>query len=207
MLNIWYNLKKYIKGDSMYSYIKGAVKEINPKNIVIENNGIGYEIVVSNPYEYLLDDTVVVYLSQQIREDSNTLYGFFSKAQKNLFLMLLKVKGVGPKSALAILAGDSSEDIIKAIESSNVAYLTKFPGVGKKSAQQIILDLQGKLNIDDKNISNHNVNEALEDALLALEALGYTKKDLVKLKKNLANYHYLKADEYVKQGLKLLMTM
>ncbi|MBF0847449.1 Holliday junction branch migration protein RuvA, partial [Streptococcus danieliae] len=89
-----------------------------------------------------------------------------------VFLLLLKVKGVGPKSALAILAGANSSDIIKAIESSDVNYMTKFPGVGKKSAQQIILDLQGKVDFIAEERKPVKSNAHLVDALLALEALG-----------------------------------
>ncbi len=133
----------------MYAYIKGKISEINPTNIVVDNNGIGYEVVVANPYEYQLNEEKIVFISQQVREDSNILYGFSNKEQKKVFLLLLKVKGVGPKSALAILAGGTSEEIIGAIENQDVKYLMKFPGIGKKSAQQIILDLQGKIDFSN----------------------------------------------------------
>lgn len=188
----------------MYAYIRGYVREINPNNIVIDNNGIGYELIVANPYEYKLDEETTVYISQQVREDSNTLYGFQTKNQKKVFLLLLKVKGVGPKSALAILAGANSEEIIQAINSSDVTYMTKFPGIGKKSAQQIILDLQGKIDFINVNSMSKKNNPILEDAMLALEALGFTKKELTKIEKQLTTYNYNKADEYVKVGLKLL---
>ena len=191
----------------MYAYIKGKISEINPTNIVIDNNGIGYEITVANPYEYQLSEEKQIYISQQVREDSNTLYGFLTKEQKKVFLLLLKVKGVGPKSALAILAGGTSEEIIGAIENQDVTYLTKFPGIGKKSAQQIILDLQGKVDFSMNNISSAPtaVNNYLSDAMLALEALGYSKKELAKIEKKLSAFDFSGVDEYVKQGLKLLM--
>ena len=191
----------------MYAYIKGKISEINPTNIVVDNNGIGYEIVVANPYEYQLNEEKTVFISQQVREDSNILYGFSNKDQKKVFLLLLKVKGVGPKSALAILAGGTSEEIIGAIENQDVKYLTKFPGIGKKSAQQIILDLQGKVDFGMTNISSAPkvVNNYLNDAILALEALGYSKKELAKIEKKLSTHQFDSVDEYVKQGLKLLM--
>ena len=191
----------------MYAYIKGKISEINPTNIVVDNNGIGYEVVVANPYEYHLNDDRTVYISQQVREDSNVLYGFSNKEQKKVFLLLLKVKGVGPKSALAILAGGTSEEIISAIENQDAVYLTKFPGIGKKSAQQIILDLQGKVDFSMTNISSapKAVNNYLSDAILALEALGYSKKELTKIEKKLSTHQFDGVDEYVKQGLKLLM--
>ena len=175
----------------MYAYIKGKISEINPTNIVVDNNGIGYEIVVANPYEYQLEEEKQIFISQQVREDSNTLYGFSTKEQKKVFLLLLKVKGVGPKSALAILAG-----------------ATKFPGIGKKSAQQIILDLQGKVDFAaTASTPNNNANQYLKDALLALEALGYSKKELTKIEKKLSAFDYDGVDSYVKQGLKLLISI
>ena len=191
----------------MYAYIKGKISEVNPTNIVVDNNGIGYEVVVANPYEYHLNEERTVFISQQVREDSNVLYGFSNKEQKKVFLLLLKVKGVGPKSALAILAGGTSEEIISAIENQDAVYLTKFPGIGKKSAQQIILDLQGKVDFSLTNISSATkaVNNYLSDAILALEALGYSKKELTKIEKKLSTHQFDGVDEYVKQGLKLLM--
>ena len=191
----------------MYAYIKGKISEVNPTNIVVDNNGIGYEVVVANPYEYHLNEERTVFISQQVREDSNVLYGFSNKEQKKVFLLLLKVKGVGPKSALAILAGGTSEEIIGAIENQDAVYLTKFPGIGKKSAQQIILDLQGKVDFSMTNISSapKAVNNYLSDAILALEALGYSKKELTKIEKKLSTHQFDGVDEYVKQGLKLLM--
>ena len=186
----------------MYAYIKGKISEINPTNIVVDNNGIGYEIVVANPYEYQLEEEKQIFISQQVREDSNTLYGFSTKEQKKVFLLLLKVKGVGPKSALAILAGATSEEIISAV------YLTKFPGIGKKSAQQIILDLQGKVDFAaTASTPNNNANQYLKDALLALEALGYSKKELTKIEKKLSAFDDDGVDSYVKQGLKLLISI
>ena len=191
----------------MYAYIKGKISEVNPTNIVVDNNGIGYEVVVANPYEYHLNEERTVFISQQVREDSNVLYGFSNKEQKKVFLLLLKVKGVGPKSALAILAGGTSEEIIGAIENQDAVYLNKFPGIGKKSAQQIILDLQGKVDFSITNISSapKAVNNYLSDAILALEALGYSKKELTKIEKKLSTHQFDGVDEYVKQGLKLLI--
>ena len=192
----------------MYAYIKGKISEVNPTNIVVDNNGIGYEVVVANPYEYHLNEERTVFISQQVREDSNVLYGFSNKEQKKVFLLLLKVKGVGPKSALAILAGGTSEEIIGAIENQDAVYLTKFPGIGKKSAQQIILDLQGKVDFSMTNISSapKALNNYLSDAILALEALGYSKKELTKIEKKLSTHQFDGVDEYVKQGLKLLIS-
>ena len=109
---------------------------------------------------------------------------------------------------MAILAGATSEEIISAIEKQDVIYLTKFPGIGKKSAQQIILDLQGKVDFAaTASTPNNNANQYLKDALLALEALGYSKKELTKIEKKLSAFDYDGVDSYVKQGLKLLISI
>ena len=192
----------------MYAYIKGKISEINPTNIVIDNNGIGYEITVANPYEYQLNEEKQIYISQQVREDSNTLYGFLTKEQKKVFLLLLKVKGVGPKSALAILAGATSEEIISAIEKQDVNYLTKFPGVGKKTAQQIILDLKGKFEAVPEETTKAVVstNQAtLEEAKEALLGLGYSAKEITKIWKSLEAAAPSTTQEALKVAFKLLM--
>lgn len=188
----------------MYAYIKGKIVDVNPSNVAIDNSGIAYEVVVPNPYEYSLEENTKIYISQQVREDSNTLYGFKNEDQKKVFLLLLKVKGVGPKSALAILASSTSDEIIRAIEEADVDFMTKFPGIGKKSAQQIILDLKGKVNFVTQEISSKKTKQELSDAILVLEALGYSKKELTKLEKKLSTFDYDSADEYVKQGLRMI---
>lgn len=131
----------------MYEYLKGIVTFINPYYIVVENQGIGYQIALGNPYRYSskLNQEIMIYLHQVIREDTHSLYGFGTLEEKQLFLKLVSVSGIGPKSALAIMASDDHAGLIQAMETGDVTYLTKFPGVGKKTAQQMILDLKGKL--------------------------------------------------------------
>ena len=131
----------------MYEYIKGKVVAVHPAYIVLEIANIGYQISMGNPYRYssYLEQEVTVYTHLAIREDAHTLYGFSRLEEKLLFLKLLSVSGIGPKSALAIMANDDHEGLIFAVEHDDVTYLTKFPGVGKKTAQQMILDLKGKV--------------------------------------------------------------
>lgn len=175
----------------MYSYIKGSVSEINNTNIVLENNGIGYEIITPNPFKYAHNQEVLVYTYFHIREEIQQLYGFLTKAEKQLFITLLGVKGIGPKSACVMLASGSVDEITSAIGRSDVNYLKKYPGIGPKAAQQIILDLQGKLNFEDSiNVSNY------DDIVDALMALGYKSKDannaVSKLEKGLDEAEALK---------------
>ena len=184
----------------MYGYIIGVVTKITPKNIIVENNGIGYLLVVSNPYNFKLNTECKVFVHQYVREDIIELYGFLTEDEKDLFLKLISVSGIGPKSALSILASGTVKEIIKAIESRNDAYLRKFPGIGSKASQQIILDLQGKLNLDADIIYHGSKLDDVEEALLAL---GYNKKEITKVLPKLDGS--LDEGNLVKEALKLLV--
>lgn len=182
----------------MYAYIKGEIVSIEPSHVVIENNGIGYLIIVANPYLHKLNEISKIYTHHYVREDINNLYGFLNIESKNLFLKLISVSGIGPKTALSILASNDISGIINAIEADDYKYLTKFPGIGPKTAQQIILDLKGKLVIDNSIITNQNV----EDATLALISLGYSKATINKVVKDLDVS--LTTEEIIKIALKKL---
>ncbi|MDE6660860.1 MAG: Holliday junction branch migration protein RuvA [Anaeroplasmataceae bacterium] len=184
----------------MYGYIKGMVTKVTPKNIIVENQGIGYLLIVSNPYNFSLNKEYKVYVYQYVREDIIDLYGFISEDEKDLFLKLISVSGIGPKSALSILATGTVSEIVKAIESRNDAYLRKFPGIGAKASQQIILDLQGKLNLGEEIVIK---NTKLEDVEQALLALGYNKKEIAKVLPKLDQT--LDEGALVKQALKALV--
>ena len=184
----------------MYGYIKGVITKITPKNIIIENQGIGYLLIVSNPYSFSLNKEYKVYVYQYVREDTLDLYGFLSEDEKDLFLKLISVSGIGPKSALSILATGTVNEIVKAIESRNDTYLRKFPGIGAKASQQIILDLQGKLSLGEELIVK---NSKLEDVEQALLAVGYNKKEITKVLPKLDQT--LDEGALVKQALKTLV--
>ena len=156
----------------MYSYIKGTIKEQMGSSITIECNGIGYLVNVANPYSYELDKDDLVYIYEHIREDEHTLYGFKANEEKELFLKLINVKGLGPKMALPMLATGSINGIVDAIERENILYLKKFPKIGDKVAKQIILDLKGKL-----NVSKVEEDNSTEDLIEVLKGLGYKEKD------------------------------
>ncbi|MEB7404296.1 Holliday junction branch migration protein RuvA [Mammaliicoccus sciuri] len=195
----------------MYAYIKGIVSQLYPSHIVVEANGIGYEIQTPNSYRFQsqLDKETQVYTQLIVREDAQLLYGFVNLEEKDMFLSLIKVTGIGPKSALAILATSTPNEVAIAIENENVSYLTKFPGIGKKTARQIILDLKGKLIITEESELFPETKDAgqdvLEEALLALEALGYSKREITKVKKNLEKESFDSVDACVKRGLALLI--
>ena len=198
----------------MYEYLTGVVTFINPYYLVIETNGIGYQIALGNPYRYSskLNKEIKLYVHQVIREDAHLLYGFDSLEEKQLFLRLVSVSGIGPKSAFAIMASDDHSGLIQAVETGDVTYLTKFPGVGKKTAQQMILDLKGKfgeLSIDTPfNLFDESTAQdatALSEAMEALSALGYSDKEVKRVEKQLKEVENLTTDEYLRQALKLMM--
>ncbi|MCC4382665.1 Holliday junction branch migration protein RuvA [Limosilactobacillus reuteri] len=198
----------------MYEYLTGLVTVVAPQYIVVDVNGVGYKLLVANPYRYQEDRTkkVQVYVYQAVREDNISLFGFTDQNEKNLFMQLINVSGIGPKSALAILANPDHQGLVDAITNNNVSYLTKFPGIGKKTASQIVLDLRDKLTNESSNslfattqlAVDATVNRELKDALEALAALGYKERDIKKVQKTLMKEEQMATDEYLRQALRLL---
>jgi len=182
----------------MYSYIKGVITEIMPSYIVVDNNGIGFKVFVPNPYHYKEEETYKVYLYEHIREDEHSLYGFKDIEERDLFLKLIDVKGLGPKMALPMLATGSISGIVDAINRENVLYLKKFPKIGDKVAKQIILDLKGKVHAEVEEV----IDESNEDVVLALNALGYKSSDIHKV---LPKIKSDSVENMIKEALKLLL--
>jgi len=183
----------------MYSYIKGTVVDQASNYIVLDNNGIGYQIFVGNPFSFELNKEILVYTYNYIREDEYSLYGFKTNEEKDLFLKLINVKGLGPKMAMPMLATGSITGIIDAIERENILYLKKFPKIGEKVARQIILDLKGKLNMTAINPEINNFDELID----VLESLGYKNSEIKKIINNIDSSKSL--EEQVKDALKLLL--
>ena len=182
----------------MFDVIEGKVIDIEVNYVCISTSGIGFKVFVPNPYSFSLDGEVKVYLHNQIKEDEYSLYGFKSKEERNIFLKLINVKGLGPKIALPILAGSTVEGLMDAIERENVLYLEKFPKVGEKLARQIILDLKGKL--VSKENSSSGVNDELVEVLLSL---GYKRPDINRVVKDVDGS--LSIESQIKEALKLLL--
>lgn len=192
----------------MYEYFQGVIVTIKPDFVVVDVNGIGYKVFSPTPYAYQEGQKARVFIEQIVRDTGITLYGFQTEDDKGLFLKLLSVSGIGPRSALAIMAAEDSNSLAKAIEEGEVKYLTRFPGVGKKTASQIVLDLKGKLGSFVKNANkaaSAEVSPELNDALLALLALGYTKKEVDRITPALIAEEKTTADQYIKKGLALLL--
>ena len=194
----------------MYEYLNGELAHILPTAIVVDVHGVGYQVVFANPYRLQdsLKKQIKVLVQQVVREDSITLYGFISSEERELFQRLISVSGIGPKSAMSILANDDTEGFVNAVESGNVTYLTKFPGVGKKTAQQIILDLKGKFEAVPEETTKAVVstNQAtLEEAKEALLGLGYSAKEITKIWNSLEAAAPSTTQEALKVAFKLLM--
>lgn len=186
----------------MYDYIIGNVEYIKNNAIVLDNHGVGYLIYVSNPYSFELGKEYKVYVYQQIQEDGHFLYGFKTIEEKELFLKLISVKGLGCKMALPILAVGSTTGIMDAIERENILYLKKFPKIGDKLAKQIILDLKGKLEFIGVGISDQEI-ESENELKEVLIGLGYKEKELKPVLEKVNSS--LSIEEQVKEALRLLL--
>ena len=196
----------------MFAYIKGNLDTKTDSFVIIDVQGIGYKIFMpSNSIENLgeVGEIVKVYTYYYVREDNISLYGFSSNEELRMFELLLSVSGVGAKSAIAMLSEISPSKFALSVISDDVANLTKIPGVGKKTAARIILELKDKLKTEqaiekDEDISiKSNDNGKLEEAIAALQVLGYTKREIEKALEK-ADIQNLELEEIIKLGLKYL---
>lgn len=158
----------------MIGSLRGTLLSKKPHEIIVEASGVGYRLFV--PLGTLADmpeegKGVFLHVHTQVRDDAIDLYGFSSEEEKKTFTTLLKVSGVGPKVALNIISGISHEDFLKAVEAEDIAVLSKIPGLGKKTAHRIVLELKGKLSLREPSRSR-----MFEDTLSALVNLGYRKQ-------------------------------
>jgi holliday junction DNA helicase RuvA len=199
----------------LIEFIIGKVDYVHPQYIVIESNGIGYQVYCGNPFIFQQSDqNVKIYTYQHVREDILALYGFKTRSERALFVKLLNVSGIGPKGALAILATGQPGQVVSAIEREDEKYLTKFPGVGKKTARQIILDLKGKLQefvsfeqalpLEFEAPSTSANPKELDEAIEALKALGYAEREIKKVEPKLRNEE-MTTDQFIKKALQLLL--
>lgn len=168
----------------MIAHVSGVVAEKFGSSVIVDVHGVGYEVAVAlGDYEHaLLNENVKFYTHHHIREQSQELFGFSSLAAKKLFELLISVQGVGPKAALAILSLDESEVVRNAIANADAGYITKASGVGKKTAERVVVDLSDKVGMplyyDNKMTSGiaQSINHS-DEALEALMALGYSLND------------------------------
>lgn len=183
----------------MFDYIKGKIINILPNAIILDNNNIGYLIKTPSPSTFTINDFITIYIYEAIKEDAIDLYGFKTIDERDLFLKLLSVKGLGAKASCNILAFSKTSDIIEAIVSENINFFKKIPSIGPKTSQQIIIDLKNKFNIDKKSNT-----EIVTNLTNALKALGYTNQEIKTALKNIPINNYTNIQEALKDALKLL---
>ncbi|MDD2591251.1 MAG: Holliday junction branch migration protein RuvA [Erysipelotrichaceae bacterium] len=187
----------------MIAFVKGKVFAYGIDHVIIEANGIGYRINFTHADILELNKEMTIYTYQHVREDEISLFGFVSLDEYELFIKLISVKGLGPKTALNMLSVVKVEEMIKIIETEDVSQLKRLPGIGAKTASQIILDLKGKL-IDTSKNTDEVINE-INETMTALKSLGYKNQELQFLPKELKKHPGLKTEDYIRLGLQILL--
>ena len=205
----------------MLSYIIGEVAEISADTVVVENNGIGFNIKTSAMTIDSLPpvgDMVRIYTYLHVREDAMQIFGFLSKDELEVFKLLLNVNGIGPKGALGILSAISTDDLRFAVLSDDVYLIKSCPGVGAKTAQKLIIELKDKLRLEDafemavnnnnkKNTVQDNTVIVMNEAVEALVSLGYSSKDAIAAVKKVENIQNKNSEQILKEALKGLAIM
>ncbi|MGI6608206.1 MAG: Holliday junction branch migration protein RuvA [Erysipelotrichaceae bacterium] len=186
----------------MITFIRGKIYEFSAEHVILENNGIGYFIYFNRPEILTLGETITIFTYQHFRDDATVLYGFIDKTELDIFQKLISVKGLGPKTASIILGSCKYNDLVTAIEHGDVAFLKRMPSIGTKTAQQIILDLKGKLiEVTSDEIT---INKELEEAVEGLKSLGYKTYEINSIKAQLVKSDCQTTKQYLSEGLKLL---
>ena len=186
----------------MIAFVNGVVRIIRSDRVVLDVHGVGYEVYLANALSQKMGDELFLYTYQHVREDAILLFGFLKEEDYEVFMRLINVKGIGPKTAQTMLSVCSGKEMIEAIENDDIKKLKSLPGIGAKTAGQIVLDLKGKfvsLETSDGATSNP-VWGQVQDALLSL---GYKTNQLTTIKKELENTE-LGEDEMLRQALILL---
>ena len=186
----------------MIAFVNGIVKIIRNDRVVLDVHGVGYEVYLANALSQKMNEELFLYTYQHVREDAILLFGFIKEEDYEVFMRLINVKGIVPKTAQTMLSVCSGKEMIEAIENDDIKRLKSLPGIGAKTAGQIVLDLKGKfvsLETSDSPVSNP-VWTQVQDALLSL---GYKTNQLTKIKKEFENTE-LGEDEMLRQALILL---
>jgi Holliday junction DNA helicase RuvA len=195
----------------MIDYIKGKIVELSPALLVIDNNGIGYSMLISLQTYQALEgkDEATVYIHQYFREDLQEYYGFASKDERGLFELLIGVSGIGVGSARMMLSSLSAEEIRQAILSEDVAKIKSVKGIGLKSAQKVIIELKDKIvkgeGADSAELFAGGHNEIAEEASRALVMLGFTKQNVSKAVHAILKANpKAKVEDVIKSALQML---
>ena len=193
----------------MITHLKGKLIEKNPTNIVVDCNGVGYSVNISlHTFSQLPSgENVKLFIHLQVREDSHTLFGFSSKVEREVFRLLISVSGIGASIARTMLSTLSPEQVMEAITQNNIAVIQSVKGIGAKTAQRVVLDLKDKIikiyGLDEVSLVSSNTNR--NEALSALETLGFARKQVEKICDDIVNKNpNASAETIIKQALKNL---
>ena len=193
----------------MIAFIKGRLAEKTPTDVIIDCNGIGYQVHISlHSYSLIKDsEAIQLYTYLQIKEDAHTLYGFVEKLERELFKLLLSVSGIGGNTARNMLSYVAPKDLMQAIASNDVKTIQSIKGIGLKTAQRVVIDLQEKVQkiygLEDLTLPVHNTNA--EEALSALEVLGFVRKATEKVVKKIVEQEpEATVEQIIKSALKSL---
>jgi Holliday junction DNA helicase RuvA len=212
---IHYNL--CFKCETMIAYLKGKLLEKEANTVIIETNGVGYDITIPLSTFYELGEAgedIELRIYTYVREDSLQLFGFRTLRERSLFLKLITVSGIGPKLAITMLSGMSADEIIVAVRTDNLARLTSIPGVGKKTAERLVIELRDKLNeissasVEERAAASNaptSVDAVYDDALSALINLGYQRNAAEKaLKQAVQDGTEMSVQKLLRKSLQLL---
>ena len=196
----------------MYAYISGKIADKANNYVVIDNSGIGYKIFMSQTAIEKLPDlgnVQKVYTYYLVREDNISLYGFLSNEELRMFELLLSVSGIGAKSAIQILASITPSAFALAVISNDVSKIVKIPGIGKKTAERMILELKDKLKTEQAISKDEKIEQAIHEddkdaeAITALQVLGYTRKEIEKALEHI-DTQSLSVEEIIRKALGIL---
>ncbi len=201
----------------MFAYIKGTIEDIDTDYIVVDNNNMGFKIMTSANVisKVSLHEERTIYTYMNVREDDISLFGFLTKDEITVFKLLIGVSGIGPKNALAIMSALTMDELRMAVIAGDYKAIAKANGVGPKTAQKAVIELKDKFKLEDvfgtaeaseDNLSDSNGDDIIGDAVLALNALGYSETESFRIvKKTALNGRYETVEELIKASLKNIM--
>lgn len=198
----------------MISYIKGILEDMTEDAVIVENNGIGYEIKVTSRMLSSLPSRgseIKIHTYLYVREDALSLFGFASKEELKTFQLLIGISGIGPKAGLAILSTLSVQDLRFAVLSQDVKTISKTPGIGKKSAERLIIELKDKMKLEDmieweeQSTQETGQEESKAEVTLALVSLGYSNAEALRAIQAVEGSESMDTEMLLKQALKKLM--
>lgn len=201
----------------MFAYIKGTIEDIDTDYIVVDNNNMGFKVMTSANVisKVSLHEERTIYTYMNVREDDISLFGFLTKDEITVFKLLIGVSGIGPKNALAIMSALTMDELRMAVIAGDYKAIAKANGVGPKTAQKAVIELKDKFKLEDvfgtaeaseDNLSDSNGDDIIGDAVLALNALGYSETESFRIvKKTALNGRYETVEELIKASLKNIM--